>query len=285
MVAEKLGEATLAATFAAYESARAGPGLPPLLLDPGTEEDDLRGRLDLAARILAAGALGGCEDPAGGRLPPWLRLAAGIWPGRPALDHPEASVAALEESIAAEARRGFQVAAIGECGLDYHHHEAPEPVQRRLFALQCDLARRLGLPLIVHSREAFRDTLEVLLAEAAGLPTLIHCFGYGPEEARAFLDAGFSLSFAGNLTYKKAEALREALLLVPADRLLLETDAPYMNPEPRRGRPASPLDIGRTYAFAAALRGVALRSDGEDSLADTVSHNATRLFPPATPSS
>jgi TatD DNase family protein len=102
---------------------------------------------------------------------------------------------------------------------------------------------------------------------------VIHCFGYGPEEARAFLELGCWISFAGNLTYKGSEALRAALALVPDERLLLETDAPYMNPMPKRGKPSSPADIARTYALAAELRGVAV-----EDLAETVSRNAHRLF-------
>ena len=104
-------------------------------------------------------------------------------------------------------------------------------------------------------------------------PVLIHCFGYGPDEARAFLDLGCYLSFAGNLTFKKSDGLREACALVSEDRLLLETDAPFMNPMPNRGKPSSPADVERSYGFAASLRGVPVSS-----LAETVSRNARELF-------
>jgi TatD DNase family protein len=170
--------------------------------------------------------------------------------------------------------------------------DGPREAQLALFEGQAAIAAGLGLPLIVHSREAFEDSLAVVarlrdgeyraaggLRDAGGrpggpaLPVIIHCFGYGPEEAARFLALGCYLSFAGNVTYRKADALREALRLVPLDRLLLETDSPYMNPEPLRGRPCSPRDIGRTYAFAAALRG----EDG-GSLAAAVTANARLLF-------
>ena len=110
-------------------------------------------------------------------------------------------------------------------------------------------------------------------AAAARIPVVIHCFGYGKDEARAFLAAGCYLSFAGNLTYKKSADLREACIVVPDDRLLLETDAPYMNPEPARGEPSSPFDIGRTYAAVSALRGC-----GPESLAALVTANARAVF-------
>jgi TatD DNase family protein len=266
MVAERLGEAQVSVLLAALAEPRADGATPSLLLDPGVEARDLGRRIALARRL------------SGGALPAGLRFAAGLWPGKEALGDPEASLAALEAEIALEAARGFAIAAVGECGLDYHHMEAPPEVQARLFAMQAALAGRLGLPLIVHSRDAARETLEVLVKAAPKIPVIIHCFGYGAEEARAFLEAGFWLSFAGNLTYKKAEPLREALALTPLDRLLLETDAPYMNPEPRRGRPSSPFDIGRTYAAAAAIKGI-----DEKELAAIVSANAFRLFPAAMP--
>jgi TatD DNase family protein len=221
---------------------------------------------DLAARFALAGAR------------PFLRYSAGIWPGGEALSGgaaTAAALAALEADLEAAPRLGAALCAIGECGLDYHYGEDPA-AQARLFSAQIALARRTGLPLIVHSREAFADTLSILGAEAGGLKVVIHCFGYGPAEVEAFLSEGFFVSFAGNLTYKKSEALREALKLVPAESLLLETDSPYMNPEPRRGKPCSPAEIARTYECAADLRGVSV-----EVLAGTVSANARLLFGPA----
>ncbi|MDA8411361.1 MAG: TatD family hydrolase [Treponema sp.] len=293
--AESLGEEGAKAVLAAFADAnaiaganatadanaaagvKAGDGNPALLLDPGTDVDDLPRRIALAAGLL------GIAPDADGRfaLPPWLHFAAGVWPGRPALDDPDASMKALRASIAAAGRQGVRVSAIGECGFDFHHMEADEKTQLRLFSAQIELAVELGLPLIVHSRDAAKATLDALGAAgvagaaARDIPVIIHCFGYGPEEVRAFLDSGAWISFAGNLTYKKSEPLREALAIVPDDRLLLETDAPYMNPEPRRGKASSPLDVVRTYEKAAALRGTTARA-----LADKVSANAFGLFAP-----
>jgi TatD DNase family protein len=287
MVAARLGEDAVLDLLCAYAHAAAEPARGPLpfLVDIGVEAADLARRAAFVSRLLLRSrvksrqlssseplvmvlnpirpvvlspdsVVSDAPEPGRMSLPPWLALTAGIWPGRPALDDPEGSMTRLEASVVASSAEGLPVAAIGECGLDFHHMEADGATQARLFALQCDLARRLGLPLVVHSRDAFAPTLEVLRAEAEGIPVIIHCFGYGPAEARAFLDSGYRISFAGNLTYPKAAPLREALVLVPENRLLLETDAPYMNPHPGRGRPSSSFDIGRSYEKAAALRGV-----------------------------
>jgi TatD DNase family protein len=265
-VAEELGTETLAALLSSYadaqgEAAAAGRNRP-LLLDPGTEPDDLAARSALLEPWAACG---------------FLRLAAGIWPSPKNLVSPNASVSALEAAIASAQSKGAPIAAVGEGGLDYHYEEgiagALERAQGELFESQLALASRLGLPMIVHSREAAAETLAILRSHHASSPVLIHCFGYGPEEARAFLDLGCYISFAGNLTYKKSDALCEACAIVPAGRILLETDSPYMNPMPRRGKPCSPADVERTYAFAARLRGVAV-----EDLAETVSANAHALF-------
>jgi TatD DNase family protein len=263
LVADELGGEALAALLRDYAEAWAGAvrdGLPgPLLLDPGVEAGDLIPRLEL---------LGG---PGG--LPPFLRLAAGVWPSQGSLASPEASLGALEASIAAASGRGVSVAAIGEGGLDYHHMDGSREAQATLFRGQLEVAARMGLPMIVHSRGAAADTLELVEGARGASPVILHCFGYGRAEALSFLAAGCWISFAGNLSFKGSEALREACAAVPADRFLLETDAPYMNPLPRRGKPSSPADIARSYALAAELRGVSVAD-----LAETVSRNAHILF-------
>ena len=263
LVSEELGSEGLAAILDDYARAWASaatqgrPGS--LILDPGVDPGDLAPRLWLLARE--------------GSLPPFLRLAAGIWPSARSLDSPLSSLAALEASIAQAARDGCEPAAIGEGGLDYHHMEGSAESQALLFEGQLTLAARLGLPMIVHSRDAAAETLDLIARVRSPSPVIIHCFGYGPLEARAFLDSGCWLSFAGNLGYKGSEGLREACALAPDDKLLLETDSPYMNPLPRRGKSATPLDIERTYALAAGLRGV-----GVADLAETISRNARFLF-------
>lgn len=266
LVAEELGIDALRGVIAEYEAARAGAAKEgrggPLLVDPGVDAGDLGPR---AALLGEAGALPGDGS--------FLRLAAGVWPSAAALADPSAAAAALEASVAESAIAGRPCAAIGECGLDYHHMEGPRERQMELFEAQLALAGRLGLPLVVHSRDAFDDTLALLAGARLSRPIVVHCFGYGAREARALLDLGCYVSFAGNLTYKKSGALRDACALVPLDRLLLETDAPYMCPEPRRGRPSTPLDVGRTYAAAAAVRGAAVAE-----LSQAVSDNAVAIF-------
>ncbi len=263
LVAERLGKDMLASLLVdyaqAWESATRLGRPPPLILEPGVEPDDLAARIGLLDR--------------GSGLPPFIRLAAGIWPSAANLASPETSLAALEDARAEAARRGIDVVAIGEGGLDYHHMEGDAEAQARLFEGQISLASTLGLPMIVHSRDAAAETLAILGRTRSSSPIILHCFGYGPAEARAFLDLGCWISFAGNISYKGSEALREACVLVPADRLLLETDSPYMNPMPRRGKSTTPLDIERTYELAANLRGVSLPE-----LAETVSRNAKILF-------
>jgi len=263
LVSEELGREGRASLVGAYARAwesTAAEGRPgSILLDPGVDPDDLGPRLELLAP--------------GGRLLPFIRLAAGLWPSARNLASPRSSLEALEASIDRASRGGLELAAIGECGLDYHHMEGSAEAQALLFEGQIALATRLGLPLIVHSREAAAETLALISRGRCEAPVIIHCFGYGPSEGRAFLDSSCWLSFAGNLSYKGSDALRETCAAVPDDKFLLETDSPYMNPVPRRGKASTPLDIERTYALAAGLRGVDV---GE--LAEMVSRNARSIF-------
>jgi TatD DNase family protein len=265
-VAEEFGAEGLASILRDYEAAQGQAEIerrtPPLLLDPGTEPEDLSPRVALL-------------DPASRR--EYLRMAAGVWPSPENLASPASSLRRLEGAIGDARAAGVRVAAIGEGGLDYHYEDGIsgglKAAQAELFEGQLRLASRLALPMIVHTRDAAADTLSILRAARPSSPVLVHCFGYGAAEARAFLDLGCWISFAGNLTYKKSEGLRTACALVPADRLLLETDSTYMNPMPLRGKSSSPRDVERTYAFAASLRGVTLAD-----LMETVSRNARRLF-------
>ena len=165
--------------------------------------------------------------------------------------------------------------ALGEIGLDYHYDNSPRDVQREVFARQLRLAREEGLPVIIHSRDADGDTLEILRAEYAGAGRggVMHCFGGGPALAEGALGLGFYISFAGNVTFKKADALREVARTVPLERLLVETDCPYLAPVPHRGRRNEPAYAAATARFLAGLRGV-----GVEELGRTTSENFARLF-------
>jgi len=142
---------------------------------------------------------------------------------------------------------------IGECGLDYYRMRQPREMQIRSFEFQLSLAEKHGLPVIVHSREAWKETIDILRTHkpAAGI---MHCFPGDVAMAREALDLGFYLSFAGNVTYKKAEALHASAAFVPHDRLLIETDAPFLTPVPLRGRQNRTEYIINTYTFIADLR-------------------------------
>lgn len=148
------------------------------------------------------------------------------------------------------------VLAVGECGLDYHYDLSPRPQQRDAFAAQIALAHERALPLVIHTREAWDDTFDVLAAEGVPERTVFHCFTGGPEEARRCLDGGASLSFSGIVTFKAADDLRAAAALCPLDRLLVETDSPYLAPVPHRGRPNRPALLPLVGAGVARAKGV-----------------------------
>ncbi len=150
------------------------------------------------------------------------------------------------------------VVAVGECGLDYHYDHSPRDVQRVAFAAQVELARRHDLALVIHTREAWDDTFDVL--EAVGVPerTVFHCFTGGPVEARRALGLGAWLSFSGIVTFKSADDVRAAAALCPLDRLLVETDSPYLAPVPHRGRPNRPALVTLVGAAIAEVKGVAV---------------------------
>jgi TatD DNase family protein len=146
-----------------------------------------------------------------------------------------------------------EVVAVGECGLDYHYDHSPRPAQAEVFLRQIELAHRHDLALVIHSRDAWDDTFELL--DRAGMPerTVFHCFTGGPDEAQAALDRGASLSFSGIVTFKTAEDLRAAARITPLDRLLVETDSPYLAPVPLRGKKNQPANVAVVGAFLAEL--------------------------------
>jgi len=134
-----------------------------------------------------------------------------------------------------ELAQSEKVVAIGETGLDFHYNFSKQPDQKRAFAAQLTIAKELNLPVIIHCREAFDQTMEILAQHGRGLRAVVfHCFSGSAEQAKIVLDYGFYISFTGVVTFKNAELTRRAAKIVPADRLMLETDCPYMSPEPMR---------------------------------------------------
>ena len=164
------------------------------------------------------------------------------------------------------------VRAIGETGLDYYRDYAPRADQMRAFEAQIDLAKRCGLPLVIHTRAAEDDTIAVLREQAGGVTVIMHCFSM-PDYVEECVEQGWLCSFAGNVTYPKATDLQEAARKVPDDLLLVETDAPYLSPQPARGKPNEPANVVHTAEFVAELRGVAYAE-----LEETVERNAARVF-------
>jgi TatD DNase family protein len=173
-----------------------------------------------------------------------------------------------------EAVRDRHVVAIGEVGLDYYYDHSERSVQRKVFARQIAWAADVGLPLVVHVRDAFDDALALLESEGASrCGGVLHCFSGDALQARRALDLGFYLSFAGPLTFKKNDALRDVAASVPLDRLLIETDAPYLSPHPRRGRRNEPALVVHTFRVLAEVKGM-----GEEELADRLWENGRALF-------
>ena len=165
----------------------------------------------------------------------------------------------------------FNFSAIGEIGLDYHYSPETRKEQMALFAAQLEEARRRNLPVIIHTREAADDTI-ALLRE---IPSrgVIHCFTGRPDEAKAYLDLGFYISISGIVTFKAAENVRESAFVVPDDRIMIETDAPFLAPVPMRGKPNEPAFVKYTCEFLAKLRGMA-----PDDFAELTFANAERAF-------
>jgi len=163
----------------------------------------------------------------------------------------DADLAELEALAAHE-----KCVAIGETGLDYYRDHAPGTDQRRAFEAQIELARSTGKPLVIHTRAADHDTLELLDQQAGGVRVILHCFSMPDRVQECLGHENWWFSFAGNVTYPKAQALRTAALAIPANRLLVETDAPYLSPQPVRGRPNQPANVVHTARALALERRV-----------------------------
>ncbi|URA11200.1 TatD family hydrolase [Thermospira aquatica] len=164
--------------------------------------------------------------------------------------------------------------AIGEIGLDYHHHYGTPFLQQRLFIDQLELASLYHKPVLIHSRDAFDDTFSILQNFHPGTPVILHCYGYGPAELEKFLTLpDIYVSFAGNITYPSAQLLRDALHLVPRERLFLETDAPYLSPVPMRGKRNQPDYIRYTYDHVSKILSWELSE-----LCQQIQNNFSRIF-------
>jgi TatD DNase family protein len=166
------------------------------------------------------------------------------------------------------------VVAVGEAGLDYHYDHSPRDDQRRAFAAQIQLARAHRLPLVIHTREAWDDTFDVLAGEGVPDRTVFHCFTGGPDELRRCLDVGAFVSFSGIASFPSAADVRAAAAMCPAERLLVETDSPYLAPVPHRGRRNQPAWVPDVGGALATLRGCSTTD-----IAEVTSANARLAFP------
>lgn len=184
--------------------------------------------------------------------------------------HPDLGAAALVQGS-----EHAKVIAIGECGLDYYYDNSARPAQRERFEAHIEAARTTGLPLIVHTRDAEEDTAEILgnAVKHGGVTGVLHCFTGSLDLARKALDFGFFISLSGIVTFKNAHDLQETAKQVPLDRLLVETDSPFLAPVPHRGRPCEPAFVADTAAFAAELRG-----EEPDAFAAATTANFFHLF-------
>src|ERR1700692_1091529 len=217
-------------------------------------------------RALAAGvetmvAIGSGDGPpnlkAGIRLAdryPFIYATIGVHP------HDAANATAETYLRLSELTTYAKVIAIGEIGLDFHYDHSPRDVQRNVFVEQMRIARDARKPIVIHTRSAWQDTIALLREHWApgGLGGIIHCFSEGPREAEQALAIGFHISFAGIVTFPKATAIQEAARLTPADRLLIETDAPFLAPVPKRGKRNEPAYVVETARKLAEVRGVPL---------------------------
>jgi TatD DNase family protein len=235
----------------AIERARGESVVGFVVIGVGKDLEPARGALELA-----------------GRRPDRVAAVVGV--------HPHDATTLTEELYAdlAPMAADPRVVAVGEIGLDYHYDHSPRDVQRAAFARLVALARQVAKPIVVHTREAAEDTLAVLEAEGAReVGGVIHCFSEDKAFAARALDLGFDLSFSGIVTFKSARSVRAVAAWAPLDRILVETDSPYLSPVPLRGKPCEPAYIVHTARRVAELRGLSL-----EELATATTANARRRF-------
>ncbi len=190
--------------------------------------------------------------------------------------HPSDTADLKEEDMKwlAEKSRLSKVVAIGEIGLDYYWDEPDREIQQKWFKRQLTLAKEEKLPVIIHSRDSAADTISVMKeCEADTIPGVIHCYSYTKETAREFLDMGYYFGVGGVLTFKNAKKLKEAVTYIPMERILLETDCPYLSPEPNRGKRNSSLNIPYVVQVMAQLKGMT-----EEEIIRITSENTKKLF-------
>ena len=205
---------------------------------------------------------------------PDVWASVGIHPHE-ADEHPDVDAAKL-----IEAARHPKVIGIGETGLDYYYDHSDRDQQKKSFRAHIAAARETGLPMIVHTRDAEEDTAAIIEEEIGkgAYPALIHCFTASAGFAQKMLDLGLYISIAGIVTFKNARELQETVATLPGDRMLIETDAPFLAPVPHRGKPGEPAFVADTAAFIANLRG-----EQTEALMDRTAHNFFKLFTKAKP--
>lgn len=190
--------------------------------------------------------------------------------------HPEDAGTMTEEDLAEleELCKADKILAIGEIGLDYHYDEPPKEIQKKWFVCQLDLAKRVKLPVVIHSRDAAKDTLDIMKAEHAGQTNgVIHCFSYGVELAREYLDMGYYIGIGGVVTFKNGRKLKEVAEYTPLDRIVLETDAPYLAPVPFRGKRNCSLYLRYVAEEIAGIKGIST-----EEICEATFENAKRLY-------
>lgn len=200
----------------------------------------------------------------------WIYTSVGVHP------HDASKMERRHDELMEKLSRHPRVLAIGETGLDYYYDQSPRDIQREVFRTQVALAKKLHLPVIVHTRNADEDT-EQILQEEGPTAGIIHCFTSGSRLAEFVLSIGFYISFSGIVTFPKSVALVEVARRVPADRILVETDCPYLAPVPHRGKRNEPLYVADTARFLADARGTDV-----DTLTAQVAANFNRIFPAKT---